>query len=557
MTSGTVETTTTQLAGLQAEQWDDLHFRHYFGDTGKYPTSGVLSSSPDIVPLGREPVADPQYLIDGANWGADYGGATYASEPNYIYLRGENLASAAASGKLYLYYSPASLLLWPIDPLNPNDGWSKHPLTTDRGAQWVDVSADAGQRFCTVEPFRWVPKPIANDHYCMIARIVTERHPNDIPAPGTLTDFAAYISQHPNLAWRNVTTINPAKPVSTTTVDYSQGSKGGEVYINLNCTYVPDGSAIAFTCGTPGPRPLINKSKTTVRNEVDPDEGIPRFTATIRTVIPANWSSNISYTWYSEGKVPLGGMEVQLDAVMPTTQDHPLLGAVARPLAELGVAEEMIPAAGPRYGVRLGSDAMVTQRSAVTGYGRNGHDAEPASSSVLFSGVSWAEKHSSIFGSWTDTHDVTVQHEDSTDVVTFTDTTSGEAGDAGEAGGQEAADATFDARLSTGPYTGPGFAVLTTENVPVGCNVWFRNVDGTVRIAVQPARVDNAREFTVTAKVANLPEDYSAKVRAYLQLEGHELPPNAKLTFSIFELVTTGERGPVPGKLLGAVALKP
>jgi hypothetical protein len=550
MTSGTVETT-GQLAGLATEQWDDLHFRHYLGDTGKYPTSGVLSGSPDIIPLGRVPVADPQYLIDGGNWATDFGGATYASEPNYIYLRGQNLSAGAATGKLYLYYSPASLLLWPTDPLDPSKGWAKHPLKTDRGAQWIDVSAGSSERFCTLEPFRWIPAPIHNDHYCMIARLVTERHPNEIPAVGTLTDFAAYISQHPNMAWRNVVTINPSSAVTTRTVNYSQGSEGGVVYINLNCTYVPDGSAVSFSSGTPGPKPLIHKEKTTVRNEVD-DDGVPHFTVTVRTTIPANWTSDISYTWYSEGKTPLGGMEVELDAVMPAYQDDPVLGAVSRPLSDFGIADAMIPADGPRRGIRLGSAIMRTQRVAATGYGPNGDKPEPASaSSVLFSGVSWAEKHSSIFGNWTDTHDVTVQREDKTDVVTFTDTATGESGE------QQAADATLDARLSTGPYTGPAFAVLTTENVPVGCNVWFRNLDGPVKIAIQPARVDNAAEFTVTAKVASLPADYSAKVRAYLQLEGHDLPPAARLTFSIFELVTAGERGPVPGKLLGAVTLKP
>jgi len=554
MTTGTIQTT-SQPAALGTEQWDDLHFRHYFGDTGKYPTSGVLSASPDIVPLGREPVADPQYMIDGTNWTTDLGGATYASEPNYIYLRGENLATGAAGGKVYLYYSPASLLLWPTNPVDPDDpkkGWSKRPLRTDRGAQWIDVAADAGQRFCTLEPFRWVPEPIHNDHYCMIARLVTERHPNEIPEVGTLKDFAAYISQHPNMAWRNVVTINPSSEVVTRTVDYSQGSEAGEVYINLNCTFVPDGSAVSFTCGTPGPKPIIHKSKTTVRNEIDPDEQIPRFTATIRTVIPENWSADISFTWYSEGKAPLPGMKLELDAVMPTAKDDPVLGPFAQPLSAFGISSDLIPSAGPTRGMRLGSATMRTPPVALTGYGPSGDAPEPAAaSSVLFSGVSWAEKHSSIFGSWTDTHDVTVQRENKTDVVTFTDTATDEPGE------QQAADATFDARLSTGPYTGPAFAVLTTENVPVGCNVWFRNLDGTVKIAVQPARVDNAAEFTVTAKVAKLPADYSAKIRAYLQLEGHDLPSAAKLTFSVFELVTAGAQGPVPGKLLGAVALKP
>jgi hypothetical protein len=356
--------TISGLPALGTQQWDDLHFRHNFSDTGRYPTPGVLSASPDIVPLGGNPVSDAQYLIDGVNWRTDFGGATYASEPNYIYLRGENLAAARATGRLYLYHAPASLLLWPTDPLDPSQGWAKRPLRTDRGDQWVEVSAAPGQRFCTREPFRWNPQPGSKQHYALIARIETERHPNPIPETGTITDFAAYLSQHPDLAWRNVTTVNPG-PVMTSTVSYQQGSAAGVIYLCLVCTYVPDGSAVSFSSGTPGPSPIINLKKTAVRNYADPD-GVPRFDAILRTRIPAGWSSEISFTWYSEGKTPLPGMCLRFEAIMPVEPDDPLLGAAAAPLADFGIPDGQ-RGQRPRRGIRLGSATMCTPRAAAPG----------------------------------------------------------------------------------------------------------------------------------------------------------------------------------------------
>lgn len=539
------------------EQWDDLYFRHNFQDTGIYPTAGTLSASPDIIPLGQSAPSDPQYLIADENWTRDLGASTNADQANYIYLRGRNLGEAETEGRLYLYYSPASLLLWPTDPVNPTKGWATRPLSTSSGEKFQIVKPKAGERFVTREGFRWVPAQINNDHYCLIARVSTERNPNPIPQVGNLTDFAKYISEHPDMAWRNVVTINPSSPTSTNVVNYSQGSQGGDVYLILRCDNVPNGSRVEFSSGTPGPDPMVYMAGT-VQN-TDTTQG-PRYSLTLYTNIPANWTSDIAYTWFSENKVPLPGMKIWLDAIMPVDPEHPVLGRYARPLAEFGVAPEAVPHAGPRTGIKLGSSNMQTLPVAVNaseGPGISRRGSADGASSVLFSGVAWSEKHWSIFGTRTSTVDVAVTRDVVSNVevetVTLTETeqTSAPAQDV---------DAAVDAVLDTGAYTGEALATLNCLNVPVGSEVWFRNLDGDITIAAPPTKVTNATKFSVATFLDAVPAEYVATIRSMLRLNGNKLPATAELKFAFYEVLPGERKGteaPKPGKLLGSVTLKP
>lgn len=545
---------------MAAKQWDDLYLRHNFQDTGSYPTAGTLSASPDIIPMGQSALSDPRDLIADENWGRDYGSSTYASQANYIYLRGRNLGETETEGRLSLYYSPGSLLLWPTDPVDPNKGWARHPVSTSFGENFQVVRPKAGERFVTGEGFLWVPEPIYNDHYCLVGRVSTERNPNPIPEVGTLTDFAKYISEHPDMAWRNVVTINPAHPATTTRVNYSQGSEGGEVILVLRCENAPNGSRVEFSCGTTGPDPMI-KMAGVVQN-TDTTAG-PRYNLTLYTTIPDNWTSDVAYTWFSEGKVPLPGMKISLDAVMPAPEDHPVLGSYVRPLTELGVAAEAIPHAGPRTGLRLGSSGMQTLPVAVNGLG--GQYGFPRrstgeSSSVLFSGVAWSEKHWSIFGTRTSTVDVGVRrdvvNEVQVETVTLTETDSR----AHEAEADTDVDAAIDAVLDTGPYAGEALATLTCVNIPVGSEVWFRNLDGGVTIAAGPAKVTSATKFAISSFIDAVPAGYVATIRSMLRLNGAELPATAELKFAFYEVLPgsrEGGKAPKPGKLLGSVTLKP
>jgi len=544
-------------------QWTDLYLRHQFDDTGLYPTNGAQSASPDVIPSGDSPYSDPSQLITDTNWSKDFGNSTNASQANYIYLRGVNgNTTAKKSGKSYLYYSPASLLLWPTDPTDPTKGWSKNPLRTSSGAQYIDVSAEAGKRFNTPEPFQWIPTPISNDHYCLIARLVTADNPNPIPALGTLTDFAAYISQHPNMAWRNVVTINPAQAVSTTSVDYSQGQEGGYVYMNLRCTNAPDGSAVSLNCATPGPNPLIYIPQTEVKNPA----GSSQFAITLYTNIPANFRSNITYSWYSNGKTPLPDMQFVLDPVMPVSSNSPLM-RFARPLEHFGISTAHLKPTEPKHGIRLGSQTMQSPPIAPPGpkvysHGKARSAVGEPTSSIIVTGVSWLERSSSILGSQTAARDVSIQHVPVNDVETQVVTIDTSTPDPST----KPADLVLDSDFNNGDHAGDTQVAMTAVGVPTGAEIWFQNQDGSVTIAVAPQRV-TSDPFTVSTFVT-LEANYSVKMQTFLRLNGTVLPSTWNLKFEALAIssdvpeaqrpkpITVVNGGPHKGTLLGRVTVK-
>ena len=546
-------------AAVAQEQWQDLYFRHNFADTGQYPTAGSLSQSPDIIPAGLAPYSDPTQLIADDNWVKDFGSSTDASTANYIYLRGRNLGAAGSSGRLYLYFSPGSLLLFPTDPLVPKKGWSKNPLKTSKGAEYVTVDPAADARFVTTEPFLWVPEPISNDHYCLIGRVATEAHPNEIPTTGNLNDFARYISEHPNMAWRNVITRSPQYPTWSTATEYSQGDVGGDVYVFLRVENAPNGSAVEFSSGTPGPEPPLVKGRTTVENAIK--DGIPTFVATWYGKIPANFVTNVTYTWFSNGKTPLPDMKVTLEALLPVPSEYwdPELEQYARPLEEFGV--DSSTQAGPTKAIRLGSQTIEGDRQRTL---LGASDVAEAGASISLAGLTWEQTSSSVLSAMAVDTTMTVERVDekgvATQVVSIYDAPGAENG--------ASADLTFDADLATGALSGDTFVSLVTKQVPVGCEVWFENLDGSITIKVPPTRVDNSTSFSV-ATLVSLPADYSTKLRGFLRLNGKTLPGTWSARLSAVHMTSEeaaefgrrggeplGNGGPIPGKLLGAVTVK-
>ena len=292
------------------------------------------------------PVADPDYFISDENWERKFGQAASASIPSYIYLRGANLGQAT-KGELYLYYTAPSLILWP-------SAWSKNLLQTSRGNPSYDFSVAAGARLVTQDPFLWIPEPIQGDQYSLIGCVVTPKHPNPIPEDGSITSFAKYISDHPDMAWRNEVTADPSSPVISRTVEYSQGDRGAETIILITAEHAPVGSLVSFSAGTPGPNPPLVLDPVTISNNI-------KFSAGVTSYIPAQYSTLLTYSWYSNGKTPLPGMTFVLSAYIPVNSSSELYDR-ARDLRELGVPAEVIGACGgmgPLRAICLGTDTMV------------------------------------------------------------------------------------------------------------------------------------------------------------------------------------------------------
>lgn len=307
-------------------QYNDLYMRCNLSDSGSVPRSGTLSASPDIIPYGTSPVADPVTEFTN-NYSKDVGKNLTANQQNFIYTRAYNYAAGPAAGDIYLYYSPAALLLYP-------SLWSENTLLTSQGADHVTVSASsANQIVVSNDPFTWVPQQISNDHYCMVARVSTEANPNPVPQTGDINDFAHWISTNGGWAWRNVTVVTAGAPTFTRTMNYTQGDLAGTMQFVLQCQNVPVGAKVGFSCGTPGPTPLINLPPTTVTNGSS-------FVIGMVSNVPANFISNISYSYWANGNNPPPGFQISLMVTYYVPPKQTALLKLARPMAYYGCHDE-------------------------------------------------------------------------------------------------------------------------------------------------------------------------------------------------------------------------
>jgi hypothetical protein len=333
--------------------YNDLFLRDNTSDTGSIPANPPVSTSPDIIPYGTSPVTDPTTFFTG-NYGSDVGQDLIANAQNYLYMRAKNLAAGAESGTVSLYYSKASLLLYP-------SLWQSNILQTSDGATSVPISASTtGAIAVATNPFTWVPQAISGDHYCLIGRIVTATNPNPIPATGNIQDFATYIANNRGMGWRNVAITTAGSPTFTQNVNYDQGTQGGAMSVLITCTNVPVGAQVSFSSGTPGPTPPVNLPQTTVTNAGS-------FIAGVSTTIPANWTSNISYSYWANGTTPLPGWSIALSVVYFVPGGNSLY-KLGKTFAQLGLKEEEhLPAIqsqigiGPVRGIIVGGHKTIGQ----------------------------------------------------------------------------------------------------------------------------------------------------------------------------------------------------
>lgn len=328
--------------------YNDLYFRTNLQANGTVPQPLPASASPDIIPYGTLPVADPTTFFSG-NYNQDVGKDVLLNEQNFIYARMMNLSGAAADGSVSLYYSPASLLLWP-------SVWMTNQLKTSDGSTSVPVSAASQGIAVTNNPFTWTPSaPNPGDHYCLISQVITSAHPNILPPNPPLTSMdqlANFVCSNPQIGWRNVQTItDPNAPLWQQTVNYTQGATTCQVYIFLQCTGVTPGMSVGFECATPGPTPMISMPPTVITTNQTQTLGI-------YTTVPANFSSNITYSLYTNGYKDQGG-SITLQAIYVASQGD-LSYRHGLPWKSFGVSAELEAKIGPTLGVPVGSNSMVS-----------------------------------------------------------------------------------------------------------------------------------------------------------------------------------------------------
>ncbi|KMN36459.1 hypothetical protein VI26_06315 [Chromobacterium sp. LK1] len=246
---------------------------------------------------------NPQQAFGAKTYNADVGKPTIFMQQNYFYVRGKNLSSGADAGKIYLYYCPQNLFLFP-------SLWSQNQLKTSSHQDYVQVVAnDVNEVTVTPEPFTFLPT--SETHSCLIARVSTPNHPNPLPQDGeigTMAQLANYIASHPNMGWRNVALVNKGIPSYTNyfTLDTTCLKPGTEYLFLVGLSYkgLTPGSILAFSSGTPIPsgpdKGVVIQHPPTPVDQADGSFGTRYLT------IPAGFKTSVSFTYTAKPPIQQG-----------------------------------------------------------------------------------------------------------------------------------------------------------------------------------------------------------------------------------------------------------
>lgn len=269
--------------------YNDLFIRSNLSDTGTIPRQGIQYRSPDIIPYGVAPVADPTKTFTD-NYNQSVAKAVQINRQNFLYVRAKNLSSGARDGKVSLYYSPSNILLYPAQ-------WRNNILSTSDGLTETPVSASAAKEIAvTNNPLTWTPQqPPSGSHYCLVGVVATKENPNPIPNITAIDNMAAWIAQNGGISQLNVQTTTADTPAFTTETPYDQGEKPYKVKFLIECQNVPVGSWVSFSSGTPTSDGPIYLAKTEVTSS-------PSFEAGVTVDVPANFQTKFSYSWWRNDK---------------------------------------------------------------------------------------------------------------------------------------------------------------------------------------------------------------------------------------------------------------
>jgi len=183
----------------------DLFMRDNFGDDGTQPTpDAYVSGSPDILPYGQGTLST-SWLQNPTNYGPPLVDVPLQNNRiNNIYVRSKNNYNGATSGKIYLHYAPANLLV-------NVSRWRTNVIPNNNGQLYANVSAAAVNQIAAGDqPFNFNPSTSLGSHFCLLARVSTQLNPNPLPA-SDFTSWQAFVNWVRNnawVAWHNVNVVN-------------------------------------------------------------------------------------------------------------------------------------------------------------------------------------------------------------------------------------------------------------------------------------------------------------------------------------------------------------
>lgn len=257
--------------------YNGIFLRSALDQRNTLPRAGKQDQSPDIIPRGIEPLADPQsYLAD--RYTTDRGKPLLAQQVNYIYLRGKNYADKTigdtGATAPRLFWTKASSLFLPKT-------WTE--LSTCPNNAALELNAGAGLVGSVNQPFIWQPENIEQDRYCLIAVVPSPGYKNSIPF-WSIDPFDEWVAANGGIAWREVSVVNASTLTISSKLQFGLTSGGGQMTFVVNGTNLPKGCKVSFSAGTPGTNPALYLAPTEVKT-------YPSFSAKVTCEVPANYKT--------------------------------------------------------------------------------------------------------------------------------------------------------------------------------------------------------------------------------------------------------------------------
>lgn len=229
-----------------------LYLRHYMGQQPG-TSSSSWTSSPDIIPNGIN-IADVSQLKSDQGYKTEPPSEEYPGQTNYVYVRGKNISNEEVISRLWLYYAPSNVILWPRT-------WKYEEIKFNgEGQNYTEVIATAGQIVVSNPPFYWTPPALSPgvDHYCLVAFAENpplSQNPIKSPLPNTnfqkFEELAAFVISNPNMAWRNTRQVSRKAPEWQLTSHICGADQSGEVYIGYKYKNMPTDGKLSLN--VPGP----------------------------------------------------------------------------------------------------------------------------------------------------------------------------------------------------------------------------------------------------------------------------------------------------------------
>lgn len=276
------------------------------------PRTGGWTACPDIIAAGTSPIQKPgDVLTTPLSYATDPTQPVVLNAPNYVYIRGKNLGTAAQEGIARVFAAKQSLFLYPQQ-------WLQNPIKTQNGSETTPIPSLAQNAIgVTIDPFIWVPSDIA-EHYCLVGFVSTAGHPFESQKPPnavtSMDDLAAWIAKTGGTGWHNVQFTSSGSPTFTNKTHYPPSSTDARVQFAITCTSCPIGSQVSFSCGKPLPDgTYINLPVSTVTKTT-------KMGFFVEYNVPAGWESDIYYSYYANGLTPVdSNFSVAMSASLVTS----------------------------------------------------------------------------------------------------------------------------------------------------------------------------------------------------------------------------------------------